>query len=216
MALLAKEVLAIQQSRLRRLMSSELGPPVQIIPESASSDIELVQRVLDGDSWAEEAIYRRYAAVVLGTARRLLADHEEARDVVQDTFVDAFSSWGTLRDASRLKQWLLQIAVRRVHRRFRRRRVLRLLGIVVVRQDATLDELTSSDCPPEIRAELGAIARGLEQVSPRARIAWMLRHVEGYTLQEVAEQCECSLATAKRWIGDAEAQVNRVVSGRVT
>ena len=44
-----------------------------------------------------------------------------------------------------------------------------------------------------------------------SRVAWQLRYVEGYRLDEVAGLCHCSLATAKRRIADAEKRVHQVV-----
>jgi RNA polymerase sigma-70 factor (ECF subfamily) len=182
---------------------------VQVAPTLTVSDTELVRRASAGNAWAEEAIYRRYAALVLGTARRLLADSVEAQDVAQETFVAAFAAWPQLREPARLKQWLLQIAISKVHRRFRRRKLLRALGFADSVDDATLDKLARPDCTPELRAELLLVSRALDRVSTSERIAWMLRHVEGLSLEEVAQECDCSLATAKRRISSAQQRVDR-------
>jgi RNA polymerase sigma-70 factor (ECF subfamily) len=179
----------------------------------ALSDEELVARAAAGDAWAEEAIYRRYAALILGTARRLLADTVEAQDVAQETFAAAFGAWGQLREPARLKRWLLQIAIRKVHRRFRRRRLLRALGFDDFADDATLDALARPDCSPEARAELALLSRALDTVATSARIAWMLRYVEGLSLDEVAQECSCSLATVKRRISSAQKHIDRFGEG---
>ena len=49
------------------------------------------------------------------------------------------------------------------------------------------------------------------RIGPKERFAWVLRHVEGYQLEEVADACECSLATAKRWIAKADERVRQHV-----
>lgn len=185
---------------------------IQLARTPAVSDDELVRRALAGNWWAEEAIYRRYAPMILGTARRLLADGEEAQDVTQETFSTAFAMWAQLREPARLKQWLMQIAISKVHRRFRRKRLLRALGLESSLDDATLDTLALPSCSPEVRAELFLLSRALDRVSVAARIAWMLRHVEGLSLDEIAEECSCSLATVKRRIGTAEKRLEVFVS----
>jgi RNA polymerase sigma-70 factor (ECF subfamily) len=187
---------------------------VQVAPTLSWADAELVRRATGGDAWAEEAIYRRYAALILGTARRLLADSVEAQDVAQETFAAAFAGWLQLRDPARLKQWLLQIAISKVHRRFRRKKLLRTLGLAECVDDATLDQLAKPDCTPELRAELSLLSRALDRISTAERIAWMLRHVEGLSLEEVADECSCSLATAKRRIAAAQQRVDRFVGRR--
>ena len=206
--------MSLQTSPRSRALSASVksGSELTVAPIPALSDEELVCRALSGSSWAEETIYRRYAALLLGTARRLLADSEEARDVVQETFSVAFASWPQLRDASLLRQWLLQIAVSKVHRRFRRKKMLRILGFETGVDDATLDALALPGSSPEVHAELALVARALDRVSVACRVAWMLRYVEGLTLGEVALECRCSLATAKRRIASAEGRVDAFVA----
>ena len=185
------------------------APAIQLAPTLNSSDAELVQRARAGDAWAEEAVYRRYAARILTLSKRLLGDGAEAEDVTQETFVTAFAAWKKLRDPDRLRQWLIQIAVSRVHRRFRRRRLLSALGFRDAGSDASLDALARPDCPQELRAELALIGRALERLSAGERIAWTLRHVEGMSLEEIAHESGCSLATAKRRIARATTSIER-------
>ncbi len=189
-------------------VAERLGP-VALLP--AQSDEELVRRAQRGDRWAEEAIYRRYVGTVYGTARRLLGHTADAEDVVQETFVTAFSIWNQLKDSARVRQWLTQIAVRKVHRRFRRRKLLRALGLDRSIDDAPLELLAKHDLSHEARESLGALARALRELPFDQRAAWMLRYVEGSSLEEVAEQCECSLATAKRRIAAARNVIERHV-----
>src|SRR5687767_12239095 len=93
------------------------------------SDGELVRRARLGDAWARAALYHRYSVELADLAVRLLRDRDAAADVVQDTFVSAFETLADLRDAARVRGWLRVIAIRHVHRVFRRRRLLRMLGI---------------------------------------------------------------------------------------
>jgi RNA polymerase sigma-70 factor, ECF subfamily len=190
------------------------APAIQLAPTLTLSDAELVRRALSGDAWAEEAIYRRYAARILALTKRLLGDSAEAEDATQETFIIAFAAWKKLRDSERLCQWLVQIAVSRAHRRFRRRRLLSSLGFCSLAGDASLDALARQDCPEESRVELALIGKALERVSAAERIAWILRHVEGMSLDEVAQQTASSLATAKRRIARAAASIQRLSSAQ--
>jgi RNA polymerase sigma-70 factor (ECF subfamily) len=189
--------------------TADLRFPVRLPLGSARPvDAEHVQRALEGNAWAEEALYRRYAELVLGTAKRLLGSPDEAADVAQDSFLTAFEKLGTLRDASTFKTWLMQIAVRNVHRRFRRRRILRWFGLDDM-EEGSLEAFASTDAPLEVRADLGTLGVVLSKLPPAIRLPWMLRHVEGHELTEVAALCNCSLATAKRRIVAAESRVAR-------
>jgi RNA polymerase sigma-70 factor (ECF subfamily) len=171
------------------------------------SDAELVARATRGDSRAEEMLFRRHAPGVLTFSRRLTRDRDDADDVLQETFEIAFKHLGELRDARSLRSWLLQIAVRRVQRRFRRKRWLSWIGVGAPSDPETLVEQAARDLSGEQRAELALLDVALDRLGDNERIAWMLRHVEGKDLEETAELCGCSLATIKRRIAAADAHV---------
>jgi RNA polymerase sigma-70 factor (ECF subfamily) len=170
-------------------------------------DAELVARANAGDRAAEEEIYRRHVGYVGGMVLRLLVDQAEAEDALQDTFVLAFEQLSRLRAGTSLRPWLAQIAVTQVHRRFRRKRLLRLVGLDRSEDRAALEAIAAPGLDPEVRAELAALVCTLATLPPDPRIAWCLRYVEGATLDEVAAACRCSLATAKRRIGVAAAHI---------
>jgi RNA polymerase sigma-70 factor (ECF subfamily) len=174
-------------------------------------DGELAERLARGDAWAREALYRKYVQAVWGLALRLTGDRSDAEDVVQDTFAEALRDAAQLRDRGAIRAWLMGVAVHQVHRRFRRRRLLRVLGLDRG-ADTSLDELAARDTPQDVLAELQKISRELGRLPPKPRIAWTLRFVEGCTLAEVAAYCECSLATAKRQIATAQRRLAHHVS----
>ena len=60
-------------------------------------------------------------------------------------------------------------------------------------------------------SELRAVDRALTKAAPAERFAWVLRYVEGCSLEEVAASCECSLATAKRRLSRAQEVVQRTL-----
>jgi RNA polymerase sigma-70 factor (ECF subfamily) len=181
--------------------------PIALAPVAPISVGELAERISRGDAWAEEAFYRRHVAGVRTVVRRLLGNSVDAEDVVQDAFVTAFEIWDQLRDPEHAGRWLLTIAIRKTHRRFRKRRLLRLLGLDHTTDDATLEALGRSDATGEARAELALLDRELARVSAGERVAWMLRYVEGMSLDEIAQTCDCSLATTKRRISAVNERV---------
>lgn len=179
---------------------------VAAAPLEEVGDAELAERVQRGDRWAEEALFRKHVDHIAALSLRLLRDRVEADDVVQETFLDAFAQLRGGAPAT-LRSWLAGIAVHKAHRRFRRRRLLGLLGLYHSSHEAVLEVQARSSASAEIRAELALLDAALARVADVDRAAWSLRHVEGYTLGEVAAFCRCSLATAKRRIQRADAVV---------
>lgn len=195
-------------------MALQPGADVIVLPDAGrsdrTSDAELVRRGRGGDGWAHEMIFRRYAAMIGATARRLLRDASDVDDVVQETFLIAFEKLDRLSEPAALRGWLAQIAVSRVHRRFRWRRVTKLLG--GDDGSACLEDQASASASPEHRAELALIDRALHKLAPKLRTPWVMRHVVGLGLDDIAMACECSLATVKRRIQEADEAVSEYLA----
>ncbi len=169
-------------------------------PAERVEDLELVERALGGESWAREAIFRRYVTPVAAAAQRLLRNPAEVDDVVQETFLIAYEQLERLSQPAALRGWLLQIAISRVHRRFRSWRLWRAPADTA----ASLEEQATLEATPEQRAELSLVDRALAQLALPLRTAWVLRRVEGHSLEDTAAACDCSLATVKRRIARAD------------
>ncbi len=176
------------------------------------SDAELVTRAQKGDSWAEEALFRRHVARVAQLAQRLLGQNAEADDVVQDSFLIALEQLPKLREGHAFRAWLLRIVVHQAHRRFRKRRLLTRLGFVPSEDLDILASQGRQDIDAETKAELTRLDRCLSRLPANERCAWVLRYVESYQLDEVADACSCSLATAKRWLKKADDVVRKHVN----
>lgn len=176
------------------------------------SDEALVSAARAGERGADEQLYRRHAPAIFALATRLLRSRDDAMDVMQDTFVTAFEELASLRDPAAVRGWLQCIAVRLVHRRFRRRKLLALIGLDRRTGEVSLESLADHAASPEARAELRWIDAALLRVDERARVAWMLRMIDDLALEEVAVACDCSLATAKRRIAAASAVVDAHLS----
>lgn len=175
-------------------------------------DAELVRSACDGLVWAKAELFRRHAGRLLGLLARLLGSHADAEDAVQDVFVAAFRTLHQLRAAEAVSGWLTQLAVHQAHRHFRQRKLRVALWLDTSAQDATLDQLADASAPSEVRVELALLAAKLGRLPTKDRMAWMLRHVEGHELVEVAQLCDCSLATAKRRVAAAQARITAHVA----
>lgn len=169
-----------------------------VVPDDAT----LVVQAIAGNDRAFATLYRRHARYVAGVVYRLMGNDADLEDVVQEAFFDAAGALAALQDPEGLRAWLARIAVRRVHKRFAKRRRWRwLLGA------AEKVSATSSD--PRTRQPVDALYEALDTLEPSLRVPWSLHFIEGETLPEVAKMCDVSLATAKRRIAEAAAWIER-------
>jgi len=198
---------------ISRITPSALRNVVEL-PERTPElvDAGLVRRALAFDRSAEHALYVRHVGYITNLCLRLLGHREDAEDAAQDAFVSAFGELATLREPERFRPWLARLAVHKVHRRFRKRRLLRALGLY--RADPVDFSLlpARASVSPELAAELERLGRVLATLSDGVRAAWVLRYVDGMKLEEVAAHAGCSLATIKRRIAAADETVRAHVT----
>lgn len=187
---------------------------VEPLPSSDVADAALVERAIDGDRWAMEALYRRHVRRVTNAVTRVVGRTADADDAVQETFLVAFTRLSELREPAAFRGWLSQIAMNEVRGRLRKRKWLKRLALDREDDDVSLESLAVDDASPEVKAELARLDRLLASFDPEVRMAWMLRYVEGWALDEVATALDCSLATAKRRIKDARDRIDAHLEGR--
>jgi RNA polymerase sigma-70 factor (ECF subfamily) len=161
-----------------------------------------------GSNSALDRAFREHAPKVATVALRILGRADEADDLVQDVFMKAGKWLPRLDEPTALRAWLLRVAVRLAWRRLRRRRWRVALGL-----DGSYDytEIAGRRTSPEDAAFLAEVYRIMDRMPAGERLAWSLRHVDGERLEDVAQQCACSLATAKRWIAAAQARIQREI-----
>ncbi len=146
------------------------------------SDAEVVARVLDGDAEAFGLIVRRYEASLLRFAARMLGSNSDAEDAVAESLVRAYRHLASCREPARLRTWLYRIVANRCKSHLARRPLA----------DVSLDEAPPVADPADNasaleRAEqLGLVQRALLQLSPEKRAAFVLKHVEGLSYEEMA------------------------------
>lgn len=149
---------------------------------SVTTDAELVRRVLDGDTAAFTTIVDRHAAACTRFALRMLGTREDAEDVTQDTFLRAYRSLARYEERQTFRTWLFQILVNRCRtaavRRQRRQRMFLVDDIAVA--SASVRPVAEST---ELRAEL---QRAIAALDPEQREAFLLKHVEQLSYDEMA------------------------------
>lgn len=182
-------------------------PHLRVVARAAADAGGAEEAPLEAPLELAEA-YRRFAPYVAAVAIRVLGRDDELDDLVQDVFLDAARGIRGLREPAAIKGWLAKIAVRVAVRRLRRRRLLRALHF---ERDASFehDELASPDASPEQRALVVRVYAALDALPAEQRVAWVLRHVQGESLEQAASVCGCSLSTYQRRLRRAAARLQR-------
>ncbi|MEM7605307.1 MAG: sigma-70 family RNA polymerase sigma factor [Myxococcota bacterium] len=176
------------------------------------SDGAVVGALLDArNASSERTFYLHFAPLVFRLAHRLLGG-QEVDDVVQDVFVAVFRQLHALRERDGARAWIRGITLNIVRKRIRRRTMRRRLGF---RGDALEPEsLVGALDDPAAAAELRELYGTLESLPADARIALVLKRVEGMTIDEIVDAMGRSRSTVKRRIAEGEAALEAALNAQ--
>jgi len=166
-------------------------PPPQVESRAGESagDSDAIARVLAGEREAFHVLLERHSAPLLASLRAALANREDAREVLQETWLRAYQNLAQLREPARLRAWLLSIALNLARARRRRSPELEL-GEIEPASESTSDSdarLAELEDLARLRARMAALpARQREVVD--LRVNHELSHAEIALLLGITEE----------------------------
>jgi RNA polymerase sigma-70 factor, ECF subfamily len=149
-------------------------------------------------------LFRQHAPAIAALGLSMLQSAEEADDLVQDVFLRAWGALDRLEDRAAVRPWLVTIAIRLAKTRLRRRKLTRLF---FAPQEVGEEQVAAPGPLPEHRDLVRRLHAVLGELPVELHIAWVLRYVQGETLEDVAAMCGWSLSKAKRHIAAAQSRV---------
>jgi RNA polymerase sigma-70 factor (ECF subfamily) len=174
------------------------------------SDKELVELCLEGDERAASELVTRFERPVFSMIQRMVHDRELAEDLAQEAFVRAFDNLDQFDPSYKFSSWLFKIGHNLTidHVRKKDLDTVSIHGApdatTADEQEATGVTLESREERPDERFEARQMGSEIEdaigQLRPAYREAVLLRHVEGYAYDEIAEIMEIPLGTVKTYI----------------
>lgn len=181
-------------------------------PQRRFTEPTVVARAQDGDMEAFSELVRTYEAPLYRLAYRMLYDHGEAEDVVQDAFILAWRRLPTLEEPKAFQSWLYHLASRRCLNviRARSRRPADLVRGEDFEAEVPPVPTGSSDSPAAV-AEASALREGLEQalrdLPAESRICWVLKELHHLSYPEIATILEIPISTVRGRIARARLQL---------
>lgn len=166
---------------------------VPFIVNDGPPDVEVVARILGGDGEAFGILIRRYEPGLLRFATRMLGNSDAAADAVAESLVRAYRHLAQCRDPAHLRSWLYRITGNRCRSHLARRRT---------------NDISLNDAPPladgtdawavlERREQVALVERALALLPAEKREAFVLKHVEGMSYEEMAAVTGARIPTLK-------------------
>ena len=171
-------------------------------------DTRLVQATLSGDREAFGQLVERYQDRVFNTLARVLGSHDDARDVVQDAFVQAFVKLESFRGDAKFYTWLYRIAMNLALSHRRRRRLTDSLdsakenmgGEPVAQQPTAAQTLIELERAEQLQQALLQLNEGHRQIL-------VLRELEGCSYETISEILETPVGTVRSRLFRARMQL---------
>jgi len=186
------------------------------------SDAALVTATKSGEPLAFEKLVLRHKRRVFVVAQRITNNHEDAEDVVQESFHKAFLHLDAFQERAQFSTWLTRIAMNEAFMLLRRRR-----GIHEVLPDNSEDDGVDAasaafvdqrpdpeeSCSMRERAQL--LAKAINQLGPKTRNTIMLRDIEERSAEETARILGTSVSAVKARVFQGRRTLRRTVKSRL-
>jgi RNA polymerase sigma-70 factor, ECF subfamily len=165
------------------------------------TDEELVARSTGGDPESFNQLIKRWERPIYALAYRTIGREDDARDVVQETFLRAFRGLSGFKGQAKFSSWLYRITLNLCRDWMRRQRRAPVVstpdGVDLVELAGESEGVESADAAVVRRDLSRAVARAMTVLPEEQRAAIVLKEYHGLTFQEIAELLGCPLSTVK-------------------
>jgi RNA polymerase sigma-70 factor (ECF subfamily) len=184
-------------------------------------DVAYIRQVQAGDRDAFRALVERHSRTVFRVAFRMLNNEQDAEEIVQETFLKAYKALSSFESRANFSTWLCRIAINGSLDMIAQRKPSQPLSGVNEEGDEFELQLPSNAPSPERHVLSGEvrerIASAMDQLTAVERTAFVLRHFEGRSIEEIGSVLEIKDGAAKNTIFRAVQKLRRALEplGRV-
>jgi RNA polymerase sigma-70 factor (ECF subfamily) len=196
-------------ARVPKVEPFDLPPAVRDVPgrapkaAGATLDRELVRRAQGEDQEAFEELVRRHQHRVFAVAGGILRRREDVEDIAQQVFVKAYFSLKRFDQRAAFSTWLYKITVNECWDLLRKKKVRPLVYESDLSEEQARVIITAGEKEnpgPDISERIAArerVERLLEGLDERDRLMLILKEVEGFSIEEIAEVLNLNGNTVK-------------------
>ncbi len=169
---------------------------------------DLIERCLEGDRTAQYELYRKYNRAMYNTAWRIVRDDQEAEDILQEAFINAFQYLHTFQGTSTFGAWLKRIVVNKSLNILQKNR-LPLDNLNDEEHDVPQEEEESIYVDQD---ELERVRNAIEDLPDGYRVILSLYLLEGYDHLEISEILGISVGTSKSQYNRAKKKLREMLN----
>jgi len=188
-----------------------------------SANQEFIERLKRGEAAAFEELVAERSGEIYGLLFRLTENSEEARDLTQETFLRAFQNIDRFRGEADVRTWIYRIAINQARNRCRwwRRRRRDATVSLDQKQGESGQTISGTLAEPSQNPEQQTLARerelalrsALQRLGQAYRETVILRDIEGFTYEEIAETLEINVGTVKSRLARGRQELRKKLEG---
>jgi RNA polymerase sigma-70 factor (ECF subfamily) len=177
----------------------------------------LIEQLKQGDQSAFKKIVEAWQDLVYNTAIGIVQNAEDAEDVAQEVFVQAYESIHQFKGESKLSTWLYRITISKsmdhIRRKNRKKRFAFVKNLFTDQNEAVVH-------PPDFnhpgvildnREKSATLMKAVTQLPENQRIAFTLHKIEGLSYQEIGEIMETSVSSVESLMHRAKTNLKKTL-----
>ena len=181
---------------------------------STNQDIEqLLLQCKSGDQRAQLTIYNRYSKAMYNTAIRIVKDSFKAEDIMQESFLTAFTRLNTLQDTRVFGSWLKRIVINNslaYYKKSAKKNEVPLDTVMYKVEDS--GGINESD---QNKQKVYYVLQAMKTLKPNYNMSLTLHYIEGYDYEEICEIMDISYANCRTMISRAKDSLRKKMSQTV-
>lgn len=178
------------------------------------TDLELAQKIGAGEVELFEIIIRRYNPFLYKVGRSYNYNHEDTQDLMQDSYIDAFTSLSKFENRSAFKTWIIKIMLNNCFRKQQRWSSKNIINAKIneIATPMFSNHKHTDTNKTVINRELcGVIENALQQIPLDYRMVFSLREVNGLNVLETADALDISETNVKVRLNRAKSMLRKEV-----
>ena len=187
---------------------------VDIRKQQREQDAQVVQQVLAGDRDHFREIVERYQKQVYTVMLRLVSNHDDAQDLTQAAFVDAYRALARFDTNRSFYSWLMRIAVNKGkdHLKSHKRREGHLTGEITNTGAMHTGRMYGPEQEATTHERMRMVQTALRELDPKYRIPLLLKEINGLSYRQMEEVLELPVTTLKIRVVRAREKLQEVVA----
>lgn len=170
---------------------------------------EVILKCQSKDRAAQNKLYGLYSGAMFNICRRMVSDHDEAKDLLQEVFIDVFTKIDSLKEISTFSAWIKRITINKCINALKKKR---MFVVELTDESERLVEEQDSVDKSIIGFEASQIMKAIDQISEGCRTVLNLYLFDGYDHKEISQILGISESASKSQYCKAKMKIRSLLS----